>query len=255
MDLQHKFTRLLTFPYRYFRVQVGEVATTITLNGKEIKLAADSLEEYGHIELFKQHETRAVETVCGLLRDDDIFLDVGANIGIFSIAAAMTATEGEVLAFEPHTTNRQRLERHVELNSPSAPIRVFESALSDTDGEMTFTEEEGDVAGHGTAQLDRTGRNTVSTKKFDNMVKSGDVPEPNIIKIDIEGGEWNALNGMKETLASDSVRGIVVEIHPEQLPDSISPTEIDELLESFGFDVRTLSEEHFGQVQKVATRE
>jgi hypothetical protein len=52
MDLQHKLTRLLTFPYRYSRVRVGEIATTITLNGNEIKLAADSLEEYGHIELF-----------------------------------------------------------------------------------------------------------------------------------------------------------------------------------------------------------
>jgi FkbM family methyltransferase len=84
------------------------------------------------------YEPAKMEAVLKLLRPGSIFLDVGANIGDFSLlASSVTGSAGKVLAFEPEATKCYWIKRNIEL-SGYKNIEVFQLALSDSDGEASL---------------------------------------------------------------------------------------------------------------------
>jgi FkbM family methyltransferase len=87
---------------------------------------------------FGMYEPAKMEAVLKLLRPGSIFLDVGANIGDFSLlASSVTGSAGKVLAFEPEATKCYWIKRNIEL-SGYKNIEVFQLALSDSDGEASL---------------------------------------------------------------------------------------------------------------------
>jgi len=78
--------------------------------------------------------------VMRLLRRGDLFVDVGANIGMISaLAARCVGPEGRVLAFEPNPDAMRRLRRLIETNDLAERIEALSSALSDAEGTMTLS--------------------------------------------------------------------------------------------------------------------
>ena len=69
-----------------------------------------------------------------MLGEGDVFVDIGANSGYFSVLAALSVgARGRVFAFEPNPDVRLQLERHVELNAIADRVTISELALSDED--------------------------------------------------------------------------------------------------------------------------
>lgn len=167
------------------------------------------------------------------LRPDDVFWDVGANVGQYSCLAADLLDDGGVVAFEPYPPNVEMLERNVDHNTSNVEIRPV--ALSDSDGETTFYLVDTADAGASQGSIDReyatvdddTTAVTVETTTGERLVRAGTVPTPDVVKMDIEGAAPAAIRGMADILAS-SVRVIVVETHDNS-------REVVDLLEGLGF--------------------
>jgi FkbM family methyltransferase len=157
------------------------------------------------------------------LRSGDVVLDIGANIGWFSLVAAKhIGSAGTVHAFEPRPETAKMLKRTVAQNSLTSTINVWEYALSDKPEELKLS------WGNNTIN---PGGSFISGSASDNMQIEGHTSQkifacklddllpdvaPNIIKIDVEGAEPRALFGAKNAIARKKPV-ILSELFPEQL--------------------------------------
>jgi len=151
------------------------------------------------------NELPVQEAIASLLRPGDVFFDIGANVGFFSlIAARCVGSEGRVFAFEPVPDIAAQLVTNAGLNG-FTNITVLPFAIADRDGSMNLqtTRHPGGATleGFGTPG-DRTGVITVTGRSLDSLVSEGAIPPPNVIKVDVEGAESAVLRGATALLSS-----------------------------------------------------
>lgn len=152
-----------------------------------------------------------------LIRPGSHVLDGGANIGYFTCRAAQLAGErGRVHAFEPDARNRERLVANLARNRFTDRVMVHPLALSDTAGRLTFYR----PAAASTHNHGETGRFPLKNGESESYdVDAVAAPDrvdsvPDVIKLDLEGGELHALEGMRPWLAADRPPAIVMEHNP-----------------------------------------
>lgn len=126
----------------------------------------------------------------------DVFYDVGANVGFYSVLAASLNSPAPVYAFEPVPTNLGYLRKHLELNRIHN-VEVIDLAISDQVGTAFFELENTRAMG----RLCESGSMRVRTSTLDALLSEGKVAPPACIKMDIEGAEFHALLGAKECFA------------------------------------------------------
>ena len=131
----------------------------------------------------------------------------------------------------------KRLRRNIRINRLNRKIKVVEWAVSDKKGFATLYSDGVEGNSPSLSLVGERGSTTVETNAIDNAIRDGKLPKPTLIKMDIEGAEVLALQGMKELLSSqNSPRLIFIEIHPQFLLNfGSSSNECMELIESFGF--------------------
>lgn len=128
-----------------------------------------------------------------------VVYDVGANVGYYSaVASKIMGFGGEVIAFEPDPQNITFLRRHLEMNGIEN-IQVVEAAVSDRCGEAMFQRE----ASRHMGALHKGGTLPVRVLSLDELVSSGELSSPDLIKIDVEGAEEQVLLGAEQTLRSN----------------------------------------------------
>lgn len=145
-----------------------------------------------------------------LLDKDSVFLDVGANQGEFSIAAARVVQQGKVIAFEPVSEYRARLLENVRLND-FGNIQVIAAALGEQEGSLPIYDQQESFT-DGTrneglptlfaSESRHHAREVVSVKRLDDVLGELGVTRVDVIKLDIEGAEWTALRGAVNTITS-----------------------------------------------------
>jgi len=141
------------------------------------------------------YEAEKQRSFVGHLRPGDVFWDIGANVGFFTLLAARTVGKaGRVYAFEPVPDNCEWLRRHVELNA-FANVELHELALGAEPAVMRFSRDVNASQGH----LSPEGELEVKVSSIDTLVERGLVP-PHVIKMDIEGAELDALLGGSATI-------------------------------------------------------
>ena len=124
--------------------------------------------------------------------------DLGANVGFYSLlASVLVGPEGRVFSFEPVPRNLEFLRRHLELNGASN-CSVWDVAVGRSVGTANF--DLGPNASMGHLAVESNGTLSVRTVTLDSLVASGKLPPPNLIKCDIEGGEYDALMGASDIL-------------------------------------------------------
>ncbi|MEW6566643.1 MAG: FkbM family methyltransferase [Chloroflexota bacterium] len=143
--------------------------------------------------------------------------DVGAHIGYVSLLLARAvAPGGQVFAFEPLPTNLDRLSRHIQLNQLADRLHVVPAAVSDKSGRTRFLVHASGSMGkvEGSAgRADTYARHLeVDCLSLDDFVYSQGHPAPDLVKIDIEGGEGLALMGMRHLLA-ERPPVLLIELH------------------------------------------
>lgn len=193
-------------------------------------------------------ETDVLEEVLSTLKSDDVFYDVGANVGLYTCFAGRKTSNGHVVAFEPHPLNVGRIEENARLND--LEVMIHGVALAEEDGSATL-EVDADVTGvvgHVDKEAEGVGTSTnpeIELRRGDGMVESGDIPAPNVVKIDVDGGEADVISGLEETLGASECRRIYCEIHPGALEEyGASASEVHEMLEKAGFELTTMEIDH-----------
>jgi FkbM family methyltransferase len=150
------------------------------------------------------YEQNNVDTLMSFVRPNTVFLDLGANVGIFSLLVGRRVVgRGKVYAFEPQAHLTKLLRRSAFLNglgslSGVGTIESHEFAVSDRNGKVGFTVPEGHLGG-GHISEGGAGQ-SVAVVRLDDFL--GADFRCDLVKIDVEGHELPALVGMEKILAS-----------------------------------------------------
>jgi len=142
--------------------------------------------------------------------------DVGANIGYVSLLLAKRVGEsGQVFSFEPLPGNQERLQKNLALN-PKLSVNLVHKAVADKAGKTTFLVHAsggmGKLQGSLGRNADYGNKIEVETISLDDFIYKEKNAAPNIAKIDIEGGEVQALKGM-ERLLKQAKPILLIELH------------------------------------------
>jgi len=149
-----------------------------------------------------------------LSKDVSTFLDIGSNIGYYSLLAVKSNPNMSVFAFEPAHGPKHYLNKNIILNNFSNQIKSIDLALSNTIGKIDFYEVESlkynyinyNLAGEGNAGTKKNSRNfikkTVDVDTLDAFVKANNIKNIDLIKIDTEGTEIDILESSKSVIKS-----------------------------------------------------
>jgi FkbM family methyltransferase len=150
-----------------------------------------------------EYERPVQEAISSLIKPCDVFYDIGANIGFFSVLAGrLTGSAGRVFAFEPVPENASLIERNRRLNHLNN-IEILRMAASLHSGKSELLLAHcagGAVLKSAGTPPDQSGSMVVETRSIDALVQRREIQPPDIVKIDVEGAEMNVLLGMAEVL-------------------------------------------------------
>jgi FkbM family methyltransferase len=149
------------------------------------------------------------------------FYDVGANVGFYSmIAARLVDKTGNVISFEPLPENLRALEGNATANHfPN--IKIFPFALGCRNEEAIFLVSErptwGKLDGIGEPPDQYSTNIRVKVGRLDSLIAQYDLPNPDLVKIDVEGAEVEVLNGARQLLTRNRPI-VIVELHGTNRP-------------------------------------
>lgn len=176
----------------------------------------------------------------GMLQRDDVFLDIGANIGYYTVlAASRVGNNGRVYAFEPELLAYEILVDNLQANGLFYRTTTFQQALGNTDGETDLYLNYKNAGDHRTwmDKSEARERTKVPIRRLisQELINWG----INRVKIDSQGSELKILSGLSEFLEGDRNLKMIVEFWPYGLTGANSdPKELLELLRnSFSISV------------------
>ncbi|MFZ0337338.1 MAG: FkbM family methyltransferase [Terracidiphilus sp.] len=238
--------KLKKYRIRHSTVNAAAPEGTIVLPAScRIRIPRGDGEVREAFEHFGWRDPEMVDEFIGFMKlasDAEILWDVGALFGLFSLAFALRGTDRRALAFEPNPGSRTKLEECLHLN-PTAKVKVFDYALGLPDKVVEFergfhftaigrlpTQSSDDDSGQ---------RDTVAIKtmSIDELIERN-LDSPDIIKIDVEGHEFDVLLGAKKLLLAKKPL-LSLELHPDLLARrGTSGLAIAEYLEDAGYSFR-----------------
>lgn len=157
--------------------------------------------------------------VLSLLRPGDVFVDVGANIGYFSVlAASVVGAQGAVFAFEPDPDNYRLLWANAELNGLEHCITAVAAALSDVEGEGQLFLSENNLGDHQVYAGDEQ-RSSLSIALYQGSAYLAErIQRLDMLKVDTQGSEFQVIAGLMPLLESlDQKPRIIIELTPHSL--------------------------------------
>lgn len=190
------------------------------------------------------YEPELVQLFLSHLSPDRDVIDVGANIGFFSVLAAKRLTTGRVLAAEPTMAAFSRLSQNVAINDVAAKVILYNGLVSNEESLSTLNivpgREEYSSMGaivHPSVAGQTVQTETVQAKTLDNLVAENGL-RPALIKVDVEGAEAMVFDGAQQTLRE--FRPIVLSefSRPLLAKNGSSPEAIVALFDRCGYDVR-----------------
>lgn len=169
------------------------------------------------------------------LKENDVFWDIGANVGLHSFAVKKLMPKVECVAFEPFHENFERLCANQALNK-DLQITKCNVALSDDKRVVDFYTTANNAGRTGINPMEGSVITGVKgiTITGDELVKMN-VPSPNVIKLDTEGSELAILKGCKNILADKKLRAVIYESFDQA-------SSVARVLTESGFDVQPLDD-------------
>lgn len=191
-------------------------------------------------------EVDVLAEILDSLESDDVFYDVGANVGLHACFAGNILDSGSVVAIEPHPKSVERLRKNLSLNEIDGTVGEYAIASEYGTATLELPEDEAGAIGSVEMSDDANGKSVeIDLIPGDDVIGPDGLPTPNVMKIDVDGGEMGVLRGLENTLDGDTCRLIFCEIHPEDLPDyGATAQEVRELLSELGY---TISERDFSR--------
>jgi len=171
------------------------------------------------------------------LKSGDIVYDIGANIGFYTvILGKAVGKKGRLIAFEPNKQSYARLQENLNLNALNN-VRLFCLALDNKNGGLKLFIGNNPIGSSLVySSAFKQNYQIVKVVKGDDLKEEENLPSPRAVKIDVEGYEYEVIQGLHRTLLSPSCELICCEIHPQFLPEKIKPEMVLNLLKSIGFN-------------------
>lgn len=169
--------------------------------------------------------------------------DVGANVGHYTtLFAERVGSSGRVYAFEPLPTTVSKL---AAATGGLDNVSILPVALSDRTGNATI--DPGDEDQLATARIEEDGAVPIELRTGDHLISTGTANLPTMVKIDVEGHEFEVLRGMTHALRAGTLRDIFIEVHFAIFAAtgrSDRPALIERLLSECSFKLRWIDQSH-----------
>lgn len=250
--VREKMTRLPGLVFLYNRV-LKPLLFPPTLEDGLAKVSYPSFIMYvdpkhtpGEMALGEPWEPLTTSLFRRVIRPGDVVIDMGAHWGYFTLlAASLCENSGRVYAFEPHPKNFALLNKNIAANHLSNVVAI-QKAVSDRKGE-TLLFESTRAAEHSLVPFwgwDADGNSTLPTISVTTVTLDGYLPsvQPRLIKMDIEGSEFHALQGMKDLVARTPELVLISELNPSYFNQNATINFLKEL-STLGFDGGILDEQ------------
>ncbi|MGH7131746.1 MAG: FkbM family methyltransferase [Phycisphaerales bacterium] len=205
--------------------------------GQELRFAVTSPDEILEIDgLFGEHEF--LQRILDTVRENDVFHDIGANIGLVSLLVARKHA-GRALrahAFEPEPRNADRVRANIRANGLESQVFVEACGVGSSSGTLKLFLA-GYIGDHSMLDQNRKGEYVeVPVVTLDEFCKTH--PAPQSMKIDVEGFELEVMKGAKGVLSSGAVRDVFVEVHEVYLARAnLTPEHVHGFMRDCGFKI------------------
>ncbi len=229
------FYLIKAFNYQIFKRITKKIISIRLFNGRKIFLYPDS--NVSSMFVYTDvPDKKEIDLLRGLATPDSIFLDIGANIGSYSVL--MMDRVKNIYAFEPHPLVAKQCRMNFLLNDYDER-QVVQLALSDVAGESYFTDNKKQTSINRISN-DSNGCIKVTTDTLDNFAEQYlDKRYNYIVKIDTEGFEENVLRGGINFFRNYDVKCIAFECFSE--PEG----NVFKLLKEFGYEVIKIDDDNF----------
>jgi FkbM family methyltransferase len=171
------------------------------------------------------YEPALLEAIKTFVNPGQTVYDVGANIGYMSLALAKAVGEtGRVVAFEPLPENLARLEANLALNAEGKRVKVVGAAVGEHTAQEQFLVHHSGAMGKLHASTGRQAEYerslTVEVVALDHWAADHNYGSPELIKVDVEGGEASVLKGMRGLLEKTRPT-ILLELHGLEAAEAV----------------------------------
>jgi FkbM family methyltransferase len=237
--LQENFNFLLTIknPLTYIREGLGLIKDKFIVyslrSGQKFQVRANSCDRGIIKEIFFHHCYNPEGFAIGA---NDIVVDIGAQIGVFSVYAAQSAAQGKVHSFEPFGESFELLQKNITLNN-CHNINAYNLAVAAEEGRRVLFLAPGNTGGHSLEQMrpENNIKLEVTAISLANFMDREKIAQIDFLKIDCEGGEYEIFFNLPEEKLQ-KIKKISMEYH--NLDQARNGEKMKEFLAAHGFTVR-----------------
>jgi len=236
--------RLARRVYRNIFFPILPTETKVKIFDHVMYVPLRSIEITGSL-LMGNYERIETEIFKKIVRKGDVVIDIGANIGYYTlIAAKLVGDSGIVITFEPEPYNFHLLKKNVEVNGYKNVI-LEQRAVSNKNANLKLFLSEDNIGDHRIYQPSESRKSIeIESIRLDDYIKNAGIDKVNIIKMDIQGAEGLALQGMHEVLTKNKDLTIFTEFWPSGLRESgIEPGDFYNTLIKYGFSIYLIGNE------------
>ena len=185
-----------------------------------------------------EYEKAEFKTLKNLLNKGDVLVDIGANIGLYTLCASkLVGDDGHVICFEPFSTNFSALKTNLSINENSNII-VEKVAVGDSNSviDLFYDDKEMNLGMVSSQLSEYSQTEKVTCVSLDSYLQNNPYKKVDFVKIDIEGNEYAALLGMKNILEKFHPILLVEILEDEELRQSGNKQKILGYLENLDYE-------------------
>lgn len=240
--------RYYGFVYHIFQpLNLFRGVTEVSSYDKNLKMKLD-LDEWiqQHIYFLGYFEPRGIRYIKNQLYEGEVFVDIGANVGAYSlVASGLVGRSGKVIAFEPASKSFLRLSKNISMNGLTNIIPERKAVLDKNSQIELYISNRHNMGMSSIFHHDSESgiSEKVEAISLDDYAEKKNIPRISVIKIDIEGSEMLALRGMGKIIENFRPR-ILIELKEETLTESgYQVNDIEEYLIHSGYEKYIINEQ------------
>jgi len=221
------YFKIIHSDYLMFRFRKG-----LVLNIRNIKNKGDTsgLGMVWEILIKKNYTPNGFE-----IHNTDIIIDIGSNIGVFSLYASKLAKEGEIYSYEPFNTHYSRLNENIKINN-CKNIHAFNLAVCDKKGKRDLFISNQSSGMHSIIfKKNSKEKMSINCTTLKDIFKENKIKQCDLLKIDCEGAEYDILYNSPASILK-KVKKIALEF--DNIDEKRNSLELKRFLENKGFSVR-----------------
>lgn len=194
--------------------KIVRVRRRLVLTKRNLSFWIDPVTQFGRQILDTgTYEPELCEFLSLVLRPSDVFLDIGANEGFFSVLGAKLVDCGKVLSVEPQSRLIPILQKNIAANGLTN-VQVLNTALGDREGCVTlFLSPDINSGSSSVRRLRRGVSEKVKCMTLDRLAAQCFLKKIRLVKLDCEGAEYDILKGARKLLDNHRIDFLIVDYH------------------------------------------